>query len=89
MVFNNIVQCYHRKKRTKMVLSEKAGKLQQLEKANLQLRQENDQLKFDMNLVIIQAIMGMKTSTTHKANLERFVELAEACTDKKYKIYLI
>jgi hypothetical protein len=72
-----------------MVLSEKTGKLQQLEKANLQLRQENDQLKFDMNLVIIQAIMGMKTSTTHKANLERFVELAEACTGKNYKIYLI
>ena len=89
MVFNNIVQCYYRRKRTKMVLSEKAGKLQQLEKANLQLRQENDQLKFDMNLVIIQAIMDMKTSTTHKGKLERFVELTEACTGKNYKIYLI
>ena len=89
MVFNNIVQCYYRRKRTKMVLSEKAGKLQQLEKANLQLRQENDRLKFDMNLVIIQAIVDMKTSTTHKGNLERFVKLAEACTDKDYKIYLI
>ena len=70
-------------------MSETAKKLQQLETENLQLRKKNDQLEFDMNLVIIQAIMGMKTSTTHKANLERFVELAEACTDKKYKIYLI
>ena len=68
-------------------MSETAKKLQQLETENLQLRKKNDQLEFDINLVIIQAIVDMKTSTTPKEILERFVKLAEACTDKNYSSF--